>query len=91
VSNKNIVSGKMQLTGKLHISTVRHLNTPAEYKHYNTLKYSYNRDHAWTFPIRSITLEHSALTISNTMYLNEQLTYIMGLWMPITTGQEMFL
>jgi len=33
---------------------------------------------------------HSALTISSTMYHNERITYIMGLWMLITTRQ-MFL
>jgi hypothetical protein len=43
------------------------------------------------FPKHAIKLVHSALMISNTMYLNEQLTYIMGLLMLITIGQEMFL
>jgi len=43
------------------------------------------------FAKHAITSMHSTLTIYSTMYHNEQLTYTMGLWMLLTTGQEMFL
>jgi hypothetical protein len=79
VSYKNVVSGEKQLTGKLLVPTVCHLKLPAQCKHFNIQKYSCNRKDTWIFPEHAITLVHCALTIYNTMYLHEQLTYIMEL------------
>jgi hypothetical protein len=82
---------QQQLTGTLHTSTVRHFKTPAGHKYYNSTKYSCTAVHTGVLPQYVITSIPSALMISSTMYHNERLTYIMGLWVLITTGQEMSL
>jgi len=79
------------MTGTLHTSTVCHCKTPAVHKYLNSTKYSCTTAHTWVLPKYVITSMHSALTISSTVYHNERFTYIMGLWMLITTGQEMSL
>jgi hypothetical protein len=88
---KVLLSGKKQLTGTLLTSSVSHLNTPLVHKYYNSTKYSYTREHAWVSPKHATTSMRSALTIYSTTYCNEGLTYIMGLWMLITTRHEMSL
>jgi hypothetical protein len=79
------------MTGTLHTSTVRHCKTAASHKYLNSTKYSCTTGHTWVLPKYVITPMHSELTIYSTMYHNERLTYIMGLWMLLTTGQEMSL
>jgi len=79
------------MTGTLHTSTVSDFKTPAVHKYLNSTKHSCTTVHSWVSTKREITLVHSAVTISSTVYHNEQLTYIMGLWMLIRIGQEMSL
>jgi hypothetical protein len=79
------------MTGTLHTSTVRHFKTTAVHKYLNNTKYSCTTEHTWVLPKYAITSMHSALMISSTMYHNERITYSMGLWMLITTGQEIAL
>jgi len=74
-----LLSGKKQMTGTRHISTVYHLKTPAVHKYYNTTKYSCTTVHICVLPKHAITSINSALTISSTAYHNEGLTYTMGL------------
>jgi hypothetical protein len=88
---KNLLDGKKQMTGTLHTSTVQHFKTPTVHKCLNSTKYSCTTGHTWVLPKYVITSMQSALTISNMLYHNEQLTYTMGLWMLLTTGQEVSL
>jgi len=78
-------------TNDRYTSTVRHFKTPRVHKYNNSTKYSCTTVHTWVLPKHAIASMYSALTIYNTMYHNEKLTYTMGLWMLLTTGQEMFL
>jgi len=65
-----LLSGKKQMTGTLHTSTVRHFKTPAVHKYYNSTKYSCITVYTWVSPKHASTSMHSALTISGTLYHN---------------------
>jgi hypothetical protein len=82
---------KKQMAGTLHTSTVCHCKTAAVHKYLNSTKHSCTTGHTWVLPKYVITPMHSALTIYSTMYHNEELTYIIELWMLLTIAQEMSL
>jgi len=79
------------MTAKLHTSKVRSFKTAAVHKYYNSTKYSCTTVHTWVLPKYAITSINSALTVYSTGYHNLGLTYTMGLWMLLTTGQKMSL
>jgi len=86
-----LLSGKKQMTGALHKSTVHYFKASAVNKYYNSTKYSCTTVHTWVLPKHAITSINSALTISSTVYHNEGISCTVGLWMLLTTGQEMSL
>jgi len=79
------------MTGTIHTSTVRYLKASAVHTYYNSTKYTCTTAHTWVLLKYVITSMHRALTISSTVYHNKGISYTMGLWMLLTTGQEVSL